>query len=162
MDNVIQTENLSKVYAGGARALDHLNLDVQRGEIFGYLGPNGAGKTTTIRLLLDFIRPTEGSASLLGLDARRDSIAIKGRVGYLPAELNLWDRQTAQQIVHFVGQARGGYDAGYVRTLAERLQFDLSKKVRSYSDREQAQTRLDPRADEQARPTDSGRAIEWA
>jgi ABC-2 type transport system ATP-binding protein len=133
MDNVIHTENLSKVYGGGARALDHLNLDVQRGEIFGYLGPNGAGKTTTIRLLLDFIRPTEGSASLLGLDARRDSIAIKGRVGYLPAELNLWDRQTARQIVHFVGQARGGYDAGYVNTLAERLQFDLSKKVRSYS-----------------------------
>jgi ABC-2 type transport system ATP-binding protein len=133
MDNVIHTQNLSKVYSGGARALDHLNLDVQRGEIFGYLGPNGAGKTTTIRLLLDFIRPSEGSASLLGMDARRDSVAIKGRVGYLPAELNLWDRQTAQQIVHFIGQARGGYDAAYVRTLAERLQFDLSKKVRSYS-----------------------------
>jgi ABC-2 type transport system ATP-binding protein len=133
MENVIHTENLSKVYGGGARALDHLNLDVRRGEIFGYLGPNGAGKTTTIRLLLDFIRPTEGSASVLGMDARRDSIAIKRRVGYLPAELNLWDRQTAQQIVHFVGQARGGYDPAYVRRLAERLQFDLSKKVRSYS-----------------------------
>ncbi len=133
MDNVIQTQNLSKAYRGGVRALDRLNLEVRRGEIFGYLGPNGAGKTTTIRLLLDFIRPTEGSASVLGLDARRDSIAIKGRVGYLPGELNLWDKQTAQQIIRFIGQARGGYDPAYVNALAERLQFDLTKKVRSYS-----------------------------
>ncbi|MEO8395874.1 MAG: ABC transporter ATP-binding protein [Chloroflexota bacterium] len=133
MDNVIHTENLSKVYSKATRALDNLNLDVQRGEIFGYLGPNGAGKTTTIRLLLDLIRPTTGTASVLGMDARRDSVAIKQRVGYLPAELNLWDKQTAQQIVQFVGQARGDYDAAYVRRLAERLEFDLSKKVRSYS-----------------------------
>jgi len=132
-NNVIHTENLTKVYTGSARALDNLNLDVQRGEIFGYLGPNGAGKTTTIRLLLDFIRPTTGQASVLGMDARRDSIAIKQRVGYLPGELNLWDKQTAQQILYFIGQARGGYDAKYVAELAERLQFDVSKKVRSYS-----------------------------
>lgn len=134
MENVIQTQNLTKIYRGSTPALDSLNLDVQRGEIFGYLGPNGAGKTTTIRLLLDFIRPTSGSATLLGgLDARADSVAIKQRIGYLPAELNLWDRQTAQQIIRFVGQARGGYDERYVQTLAQRLEFDLSKKVRSYS-----------------------------
>lgn len=133
MDNVIHTQNLSKIYHGDVRALDNLSLDVQRGEIFGYLGPNGAGKTTTIRLLLDFIRPTSGSATLLGMDARAESIAIKQRIGYLPAELNLWDKQTARQIIQFVGQARGGYDERYVHTLAERLEFDVSKKVRSYS-----------------------------
>lgn len=133
MDNVIHTQNLTKIYQGTTRALDSLNLDVQRGEIFGYLGPNGAGKTTTIRLLLDIIRPTTGSATVLGMDARADSVAIKQRIGYLPGELNLWDRQTAHQIIQFVGAARGGYDERYVRTLAERLQFDLSKKIRSYS-----------------------------
>ncbi|MEP7292532.1 MAG: ABC transporter ATP-binding protein [Chloroflexota bacterium] len=133
MENVIHTDKLTKVYPGDVRALDSLSLDVQRGEIFGYLGPNGAGKTTTIRLLLDLIRPTAGSASVLALDARRDTIAIKQRVGYLPGELNLWDKQTARQIIHFVGTARGGYDENAVRTLAERLEFDLSKKVRSYS-----------------------------
>lgn len=133
MENVIHTENLTKVYTGSTRALDSLSLDVQRGEIFGYLGPNGAGKTTTIRLLLDFIRPTTGSAKILGMDARSDSVAIKQRIGYLPGELNLWDKQTAQQIIHFVGTARGGYDQRYVRELAERLQFDLTRKVRSYS-----------------------------
>ncbi len=133
MDNVIHTEKLTKVYPGNVRALDGLSLDVQRGEIFGYLGPNGAGKTTTIRLLLDFIRPTAGKASVLGLDARADSIAIKHRIGYLPGELNLWDSQTAQQIVRFIGEARGSYDVAYVNQLAERLEFDLTKKVRSYS-----------------------------
>lgn len=133
MENVIHTENLTKIYAGSARALDSLSLDVQQGEIFGYLGPNGAGKTTTIRLLLDLIRPTEGRATVLGMDARRDSIAIRQRTGYLPGELNLWDKQTARQIIHFVGSARGGYDESYVRSLSERLEFDLSKKVRSYS-----------------------------
>ncbi len=133
MENVIHTENLTKSYSGTARALDGLNLDVQRGEIFGYLGPNGAGKTTTIRLLLDFIRPTAGQASVLDKDSRRDSIAIKQQVGYLPSELSLWDNLTAQQIVQFVGAARGGYNAAYVHTLTERLQFDLNKKVRSYS-----------------------------
>ncbi len=133
MDNVIHTEKLTKVYPGNVRALDGLSLDVQRGEIFGYLGPNGAGKTTTIRLLLDFIRPTTGTASVLGLDARADSIAIKQRIGYLPGELNLWDNQTAQQIIRFIGEARGSYDIAYVNQLAERLQFDLTKKVRSYS-----------------------------
>jgi len=133
MENVIQTERLTKVYTGDVPALDSLTLSVKQGEIFGYLGPNGAGKTTTIRLLLDFIRPTSGGATVLGMDARRDTIAIKQRVGYLPGELNLWDRQTARQIIHFIGSARGGYDANYVRTLAERLEFDLTKKLRSYS-----------------------------
>ncbi|HVU14850.1 MAG TPA: ABC transporter ATP-binding protein [Phototrophicaceae bacterium] len=133
MENVIHTDKLTKIYSGTTRALDGLSLDVQRGEIFGYLGPNGAGKTTTIRLLLDLIRPTEGRAALLGLDAQRDSVAIKQRVGYLPGELSLWDNQTAQQIIHFVGQARGGYDKTYVQTLADRLQFDLTKKMRAYS-----------------------------
>src|SRR5690242_18273735 len=90
---VIQTENLSKVYQGrktSVRALDHLNLSVQQGEIFGYLGPNGAGKTTTIRLLLDLIRPTEGRARLFGQDAQVNSVDIHKRIGFLPGELNLW------------------------------------------------------------------------
>lgn len=133
MTAVIQTDNLTKVYGGEVRALEGLNLTVNAGEIFGYLGPNGAGKTTTIRLLLDFIRPTAGNARVLGMDARTESIAIRQRVGYIPAELALWDRQTAWQIVEFVGRARGGFDQAYVRQLADRLQFDLTKRVRAYS-----------------------------
>ena len=131
--NIIQTDKLTKVYNGKTRALSDLTLSVQRGEVFGYLGPNGAGKTTTIRLLLDLIRPTSGQSRVFGLDARQDSRSIRARIGYLPGELNLWERQTALQIIRYVGSVRGGLEMRYVQELAERLQFDLTKKVRSYS-----------------------------
>lgn len=132
---VIQTDNLSKVYKGKPPklALNHLSLSVDRGEIFGYLGPNGAGKTTTIKLLLDLIRPTEGKASLFGLDVNRDSVAVRQRIGFLPGELNLWDNQTGTQIVRYFASVRGGVDMNYVHELAERLEFDLTKKVRASS-----------------------------
>jgi ABC-2 type transport system ATP-binding protein len=131
--NIIQTENLSKTYKGNVRALSTLTLNVEQGEVFGYLGPNGAGKTTTIRLLLDLIHPTSGQAKLFGIDVNQDSRTIRTKIGYLPGELNLWDRQTAMQIIRYIGNVRGGVDMRSVERLAERLQFDLTKRVRSYS-----------------------------
>jgi ABC-2 type transport system ATP-binding protein len=131
---VIETQNLTKTYDKSKKpALSELTLRVNRGEIFGYLGPNGAGKTTTIRMLLDLIRPTSGHASVFGLDANRDSLAVRRRVGFLPGELALWDNQTASEIIRYFGRVRGGVDMAYVRDLADRLQFDLSKKMRAYS-----------------------------
>ncbi|MFO7321952.1 MAG: ABC transporter ATP-binding protein [Chloroflexota bacterium] len=132
---VIETRELSKVYPGRPpkTALDRLTLSVNRGEVFGYLGPNGAGKTTTIKLLLDLIRPTSGSVSLFGLDANRDSVAIRRRVGFLPGELNLWDNQTSLEVIRYFGRVRGSLDMSYVKTLAERLDFDLTRKIRTYS-----------------------------
>lgn len=129
---LIQTEHLTKSY-GRVTALNDLSLTVNQGEIFGYLGPNGAGKTTTIKMLLDLIRPTAGRASLFGLDANRDSLAIRKRIGFVPGELHLWDNQTSMQIIRYFGKVRGGVDMNYVRQLAERLEFDLNKKVRAYS-----------------------------
>ena len=76
MTPAIHTEKLTKSY-GKSRGIVTLDLDVAPGEVFGFLGPNGAGKTTTIRVLLDLIRPTAGRASVLGLDSRRDSLAIR-------------------------------------------------------------------------------------
>ena len=133
---VIETRELTKIYKSGSdelRALDQLNLQVQPGEIFGYLGPNGAGKTTTIRLLLDLIRPSAGSATVLGLDAQADSVALHRRIGFLPGELALWKGQTGAQVVRFVADVRGGVDEAYLRQLCERLQLDLGIKVRNYS-----------------------------
>lgn len=132
----IQTESLSKVYHVGREeihALKMLNLSVQKGEIFGYLGPNGAGKTTTIRLLLDIIRPTSGHASVMGMDAQADSVAIHRHIGFLPGELNLWKNLTGAQVVDYIGKVRGGVDMNVVRNLTGRLQLDLSIRVRSYS-----------------------------
>jgi ABC-2 type transport system ATP-binding protein len=130
---VIQTEKLTKVYSGGKPALEDLSLTVAPGEIFGYLGPNGAGKTTTIRLLLDLIRPTSGRAAIFGLDTIAQSVAIRQRIGFLPGELNLWDRLTAREIVNYMGNLRGGVNTAYVNELAERLNFDLTKRMRTYS-----------------------------
>jgi ABC-type Fe3+/spermidine/putrescine transport system ATPase subunit len=96
LDDAIVCDRLTKDY-GSARALDGLSLRVHRGEVFGYLGSNGAGKTTTIRCFLDLLRPTAGIATLLGLDSRRDSIALRRRTGYLPGDLRLYPRLTARQ-----------------------------------------------------------------
>ena len=80
---------------------------MERGEVFGYLGPNGAGKSTTIRLLLDLIRPTAGSAALFGLDSRRDGVVARSRVGYLPGDLRLSDRLTAAEQLDSLVRLRG-------------------------------------------------------
>ncbi len=124
---VIETEKLSKRYHGD-RGILELDLAVERGEIFGFLGPNGAGKTTTIRLLLDLIRPTAGGARLLGLDARRDSLAIRRRVGYLPGELSLYGRLTGGETLRYFANLRGGVDWRFVAELCERLDCDLSRR----------------------------------
>ena len=86
MAEVIRAEQLTKSY-GSNRGIIDVDFSVEAGEVFGYLGPNGAGKSTTIRLLLDLIRPTRGRLSLFGLDSRRDSVAIRKRLGYLPGDL---------------------------------------------------------------------------
>ena len=83
-------------------ALVDLDLDVQQGEIFGFLGPNGAGKSTTIRLLLGYLHATAGTASVLGLDAGRDSLAIRRRVGYLPGGIALYDTMTGEDILDYL------------------------------------------------------------
>ncbi len=133
---VIETNNLTKVYGSGKsgfKALEKLNLTVNRGEIFGYLGPNGAGKTTTIRMLLDLIRPTEGYAKIFGKDAQSKSIDIHKHVGFLPGELSLWNNEKSIDIIKYFGRIRGGVDMNYINSLATRLQFDVKKRVRDYS-----------------------------
>lgn len=93
MNAVIRTENLTKFY-GDHMAITDVNVEVREGEVFGYLGPNGAGKTTTIRVLFDFIRPTSGSATVFGLDARKHSREIRRQVDYLPGDMVIYDRMT--------------------------------------------------------------------
>ncbi len=137
-DSVINIRGLSKTYGSGKKqtlALNRLDLSVDQGEIFGYLGPNGAGKTTTIRLLLDLIRPSAGSATIFGLDVRADSVEIHRRIGFFPAELSLWEGRTGDQIINYVASVRGD-TKGIVKhadELAERLDLDTSKKVRDLS-----------------------------
>jgi len=136
--SLIQTNRLSKVYGSGktqTKALTNLDLTVRQGEIFGYLGPNGAGKTTTIRMLLDLIRPTSGSATIFGMDIRERSVDIHRRIGFLPGELSLWKGRTGKQIINYLASVRGDAKpiAKHADELAEQLELDVSKKVRDYS-----------------------------
>ena len=123
----IRTERLTKHYKG-VHALEDLDLEVRRGEVFGFLGPNGAGKTTTIRALLHFIFPTRGRASILGLDSVRDAVEIRRHVGYMPADFSLYSNLTGAETLRYYANLRGGVDERVVAHLAERLEADLSRK----------------------------------
>jgi ABC-2 type transport system ATP-binding protein len=103
---VIVASGLSKDFGSG-RGLFGLDLEVTRGEVFGFLGPNGAGKSTTMRLLLDFIRPTSGSARILGLDTRTESVEIRRRVGFLPGDLALYPKLTGRALLDYLARLRG-------------------------------------------------------
>jgi ABC-2 type transport system ATP-binding protein len=100
MEWVIDTHTLSKSYKQ-VEALKSLSLQVPKNSIFGFLGPNGAGKTTTIKLLLGLIRPTTGSASIFGLDAQKDSVAIRSRIGYLPQDPRFYEYMTAREVLDY-------------------------------------------------------------
>ncbi len=129
----IEARGLSKTYPGGVLALDGLDLRVERGEVFGYLGPNGAGKSTTIRLLLDLIHPSGGSAAVLGLDSRRDGVEARRRTGYLPGDLRLNDRMTAREQLDSLARLRGGADEGLRAELCERFNLELDRPIRHLS-----------------------------
>jgi beta-exotoxin I transport system ATP-binding protein len=118
---------------GRVHAVRGIDLDVRRGEVFGFLGPNGSGKTTTIRCILDLLRPTAGRIEVLGLDPRRDGVAVRRRVAYVPGELRLPERQTGHQLVAAIARLRGGLDAERRRQVAERLDLDLSRRLRDLS-----------------------------
>jgi ABC-2 type transport system ATP-binding protein len=129
----IETHGLTRAF-GGHLAVDALDLRIERGEVFGFLGPNGAGKSTTIRLLLDLIRPTSGSASILGFDCQRQSLEVRSRCGFLPGDLRLYPGLTGHETVEFFGKLRHGeLDREFVRQLAADLDLDLTKKAHSLS-----------------------------
>ena len=132
MTNAIETKGLTKDFGSG-RGIFDLDLAVNEGEVFGFLGPNGAGKTTTIKLLMGMTHATRGSASIFGLDADRDAVAVKKKVGYVPGELPQFGGWRGTQIVAYLAGLRGDVDDAEVESVAKRLDLDLSRKYREYS-----------------------------
>ena len=132
LEMAIRAEGLSKRF-GDVQALAGLDLEVARGEVFGYLGPNGAGKTTTIRLLLGMLRPTSGRAEIFGLDAQQDTVAAHRRLAYVGGETSLWPSLTGAETLHLLARVQGQTDLAYRDELVERFAFAPSKKVCSHS-----------------------------
>ncbi len=131
----IETSGLGKRF-GGVTALEGLSLQVEEGEVFGFLGPNGAGKTTTIRLLLGFLRPSGGSARLLGRPVAHGAVGVHADLGYLPGETRLWPQLHGRQVLDLL--ARLSKRAPTERAgLLERLTLGdevLARPVGTYSD----------------------------
>ena len=128
----ITITNLTKRYGQAPPALQGLTLQVQPGEIYGFLGANGAGKSTTIRLLLNFLQPTSGTAQIMGLDSIQDAVEIKKHVGYLAGEVALYNKATGSELLDYlksfqpVGNYRWELEARFKPNLSQPLS-ELSK-----------------------------------
>lgn len=130
--SAITITNLVKAF-GHVRALDGVNLTVDRGEVHGFLGPNGAGKSTTIRVLLGLLRADSGTASIFGLDPWDDAVALHRRLAYVPGDVSLWPNLTGGEAIDLFGRLRGGFDPRRREELIERFDLDPTKKGRTYS-----------------------------
>jgi len=135
MSAVIETADLTKYY-GPVRGVEGVNLQVSRGELFGFLGPNGAGKTTTIRMLLDLLRPSRGFARVLGVDAHTDGFSVRSRIGYAPAEVELYPEMTGGTLLDTFAEmrpTRPPVSRDAVLAMLDLKGRDLVRRVSAYS-----------------------------
>lgn len=130
MANVIVIKDFKK-YFGKLHAVDGINLEVGKGEVFGFLGPNGAGKSTTIRCLMGFNKLTEGKISVFGYDMSINSKEAKKQIGYLPGNVKLYDNWTGWDHIRFFENVRG--KSSNLNDLLERLDFNPDLKFRHLS-----------------------------
>ena len=134
--DAVRTEALTKFY-GRVVGIESLDLAIAPGEIFGLLGANGSGKTTTIRLLLDLIKPTGGRALVEGMDCRRDSLRVRRRVAYLPAEMPVYPEMTGAAYLRFLGRLQAAPPSQtLLASLLDRFdvsEVDLSRHIRDLS-----------------------------
>lgn len=131
-DIAIKTDSLSKNY-GHNTALNSLSLQVNRNEVVGFLGPNGAGKTTTIRLILGLIKPTSGQAEIFGINSQKNRFKAHKHLAYIPGESTFWPNLTGEETLYLLGKIQGQIDLKYQKELVKRFDFDVKKKIRTYS-----------------------------
>lgn len=130
--SIISVRNLTKKF-GNFTALDGINMEVEKGEIYGFIGPNGAGKTTTLRILLGILKATRGEAKIFGKDAWKDAVEIHRNVAYVPGDVNLWPNLTGGEVIDLFVKLRGSNNKSRREELIERFDLDPSKKCRTYS-----------------------------
>ena len=126
--NIIEIDGLTKSY-GKSRGINNLTLNIEEGDFFGFIGPNGAGKSTTIRTLLGLIAPTGGSAKIMGYDIVKDNKKILTQVGYLPSEINFYNRMKVKDVIKYSASLRKANCSEKAKSLCERLGLDMSRNV---------------------------------
>lgn len=127
--SAIELKNLTKKY-GSLTAVNNLNLEIEKGEIFGFLGPNGAGKTTTIKLLSGLLKPTSGTAKILGFDIQVNPIEAKSYIGLIPDEPNIYEKLTGREFLRFMGNIFKVENTVIVKKTTELLKiFDLQDRA---------------------------------
>lgn len=131
-DAAIETKDLCKAF-GAVRAVEHLNLAVPRGSIYGFLGPNGAGKTTTIKMLLGLLRPTSGTALVLGRDATAESVSVRQHVGYVAELQSMYDYMTVNEIAEFCRGAYQRWDSAVVAKYLDLFELPRRRRVKQLS-----------------------------
>lgn len=130
--SILKISNLIKKF-GKFTALDGLNLEVNKGEVYGFIGPNGAGKTTTIRVLLGILKATEGEVKIFGKDAWKDAVEIHKNLAYVPGDVNLWPNLTGGEVIDLFVKLRASNNRSRREELIEKFNLDPSKKCRTYS-----------------------------
>src|SRR5664279_2035097 len=130
---VIDISDLSKFY-GKSRGIEHINLEINEGEIFGFIGPNGAGKSTTIRILMNMIFPTGGSAKILGMDVIRETKKIKSQIGYIPSDANAYSSMSVHEFLAYCIRFYSVPDGEKrISELSKLFELDLSRKIAELS-----------------------------
>ena len=130
---IIDITDLSKSY-GKSRGIENVKLEVGSGEVFGFIGPNGAGKSTTIRILMNLIFPTGGSARIMGMDVVRQTKEIKQKVGYIPSDANAYSYMEAEEFLIYMARFHDIPDApGRIRELSKLFELDLKRKISDLS-----------------------------
>jgi ABC-2 type transport system ATP-binding protein len=130
--NAIEINELTKNF-GKTKALNGLNLSVEKGSVYGFIGPNGAGKTTTIRILLGVLRKTSGEVTLLDGDPYSNAVTLHKRLVYVPGDVSLWPNLTGGEVIDLLGRLHGGIDKAKRQKHLDLFQLDPKKKNRTYS-----------------------------
>lgn len=129
---IIETENLTKYY-GKSLGIKDVNLDIKEGEIFGFIGPNGAGKSTTIRLLLNLIYPSGGSAKIFGKDVINYGPEIRENIGYLPSEIFYYEKMKVKDLLNYSASFYKGDYSNRIKKLSSAMELDLDRRIEDLS-----------------------------
>ncbi|MGB1646671.1 MAG: ABC transporter ATP-binding protein [Crocinitomicaceae bacterium] len=130
--NVIEASDLCKNY-GNDVGIKNINLEIKKGEVFGFIGPNGAGKSTFIRTLLGLLHPSSGTAKVLGHNIKNKSEEIRKKLGYLPSEVNYYDGMSSRELLEYHAGFYENVDTTKIKTLSETFELDLDRKIEELS-----------------------------